>query len=67
MLLQVEMKAIYGALRSEWPIALELLETKRIKVEPLITHIIPLNDIQYAFQELLKPDTGWVQAVVAFE
>ena len=64
---EVEMEAIYGALRSEWPIALELLESKRIKVEPLITHIVPLLDIQNAFQELLKQDTEWVQAVVAFE
>jgi hypothetical protein len=33
----------------------------------MISNVIPLGDIQEAFQELLKPDTTWVQAVVAFE
>lgn len=33
----------------------------------MISKLIPLEDIQAAFQELLKPDTDWVQAVVAFE
>ena len=64
---EVEMKASYGALASEWPIALWLLESGRIEVEPMITHIIPLRDIQEAFQELLKPDTSWIQAVVSFD
>ena len=39
-------------------------ESKRIHVKLMI---IPLGDIQEAFQELLKPDTTWVQAVAAFE
>ena len=63
---EVEMKAVYGTLRSEWPIALGLLADKKIQTDPLITHVIPLEDIQSAFQEILKPDTEWVQAVVAF-
>ena len=64
---EVEMKATYGTLPSEWPLALWLLESKKVDVEPLITNIIPLEDIQEAFQELLKPDTSWIQTVVSFE
>ncbi len=44
-------------------IAMWLLESKKIQVKPMISNVIPLGDIQ----ELLKPDTTWVQAVVAFE
>lgn len=64
---EIEMKTSYGALLHEWPIAMWLLESKRIHVKPMISNIIPLVDIQEAFQELLKPDTTWVQAVVTFE
>ena len=64
---EIEMKTSYGALFHEWPIAMWLLESKKIQVEPIISNVIPLEDIQKAFQELLKPDTTWVQAVVAFE
>jgi len=44
-----------------------LLERRKIQVQPLISKVIPLDDIQIAFQELLRPETEWVQAVVAFE
>ena len=64
---QVLMQAVYGALPSEWVIGLELLAQKKIDADSLITHEIPLKDIQPAFQELLKPETDWMQAVVAFE
>ena len=64
---EIEMKTSYGALLHEWPIAMWLLESKKIHVEPMISNIIPLGDIQEAFQELLKPDTTWIQAVVAFD
>jgi 2-desacetyl-2-hydroxyethyl bacteriochlorophyllide A dehydrogenase len=64
---EVEMKAVYGALADEWPIASKLLESRRISVKPLISKIVSLGEIQEAFQELLKPNTGWVQVVVAFE
>ena len=64
---EVEMKATYGALPSEWPLALWLLESKKVDVGPMITHMIPLEDIQGASHELLKPDTSWIQTVVSFE
>ena len=64
---EIEMKTAYGTLRHEWPIAMWLLESKKIQVKPMISSVIPLRDIQKAFQELLKPDTTWGQVVVAFE
>jgi len=64
---EIEMKTSYGTLTHEWPIAVWLLESKKVQVKPMISEVIPLKDIQKAFQELLKPDTPWVQVVVGFE
>lgn len=64
---EVEIKAVYGTRAGEWPMAMALLERRKVQVQPLLSKVIPLEDIQAAFQELLKPDTNWVQAVVAFE
>jgi (R,R)-butanediol dehydrogenase/meso-butanediol dehydrogenase/diacetyl reductase len=64
---EIEMKASYGALPGDWPIALELIESGNVILKPMISEIIPLEDIQSAFQQLLKPDVKWVQVVVAFE
>lgn len=64
---EVEIRAVYGSRAGEWPVAMGLLERRKIQVQPLISKVIPLDDIQAAFQELLRPYTEWVQAVVAFE
>ncbi len=64
---EVEMKASYGTLAGEWYIAMKLLEKKKINVKPIISNLAPLEDIQDVFQELLKPETPWIQAVVTFE
>jgi threonine dehydrogenase-like Zn-dependent dehydrogenase len=61
---EVEMKACYGNLNSEWLISLGLMDGKKIQTKPLITKIIGLAEIQGAFQQLLKPDTNQVQVVV---
>jgi threonine dehydrogenase-like Zn-dependent dehydrogenase len=61
---EVEMKACYGSLNSEWLISIALMDEKKIQTKPLITKIIDLSEIQEAFQELLKPDTDEVQIVV---
>jgi len=61
---EVEVKACYGNLNSEWPISIALLNEKKIQTKPMITNIIGLAEIQRAFQELLKPDTDQVQVVV---
>jgi (R,R)-butanediol dehydrogenase/meso-butanediol dehydrogenase/diacetyl reductase len=64
---EVEIRTSYGILAGEWPMAMSLLERRKIQVQPVISKLIPLEDIQAAFQELLRPDTDWVQAIVAFE
>lgn len=64
---EIEMKTSYGTLPHEWLIAVWLLESKKVQVKPMISEVIPLRDIQKAFQELLKPETSWVQVVVGFE
>jgi threonine dehydrogenase-like Zn-dependent dehydrogenase len=61
---EVEVKACYGNLNSEWLISIALLNEKKIQTKPMITNIIGLAEIQWAFQELLKPDTNQVQVVV---
>ncbi len=61
---EVEIKACYGTLNSEWLISIALLEEKKIQTKPMITRIIGLKEIQEVFQELLKPDTSQVQVVV---
>jgi (R,R)-butanediol dehydrogenase/meso-butanediol dehydrogenase/diacetyl reductase len=64
---EVEIKTSYGTLAGEWPMAMGLLERGKVQVQPMISKLIALDDIQTAFQELLRPDTNWIQAVVAFE
>jgi threonine dehydrogenase-like Zn-dependent dehydrogenase len=61
---EVQMKAAYGYLPSEWLPVMWLLETGQVTVSPMITSVVPLSDIQSAFQELMNPDTPWVQAVI---
>jgi (R,R)-butanediol dehydrogenase/meso-butanediol dehydrogenase/diacetyl reductase len=64
---EVEMKTSYGTLAVEWQIALKLLEKKRVQIIPIISHVAPIEDIQGIFQELLRPETPWIQAVISFE
>ena len=64
---EVEVKTSYSQLPSEWPIAMSLLERKKVEAQSLISKVAPLDDIQEVFQELLKPTTSWIQAVIAFE
>jgi threonine dehydrogenase-like Zn-dependent dehydrogenase len=64
---EVEIKTSYGTLAGEWPMAMGLLEHRKVHMHPMISKLIPLEDIQAAFQELLRPNTDWIQAVVTFE
>jgi 2-desacetyl-2-hydroxyethyl bacteriochlorophyllide A dehydrogenase len=61
---EVELKACYSHLNSDWPIGLSLLQEKKIRTRPMISKVVPLRDIQEAFQELLRPDTDLVQVIV---
>ena len=61
---EVELKACYASLNSEWLISLALMQQKKIKTAPMISKIIGLSEIQGAFQELLKPENDLIQVVV---
>lgn len=61
---EVELKACYGALNSEWLVSLELMKRKKIRTAPMISKIISLSEIQQGFQELLDPMNRLVQVVV---
>lgn len=61
---EVEVKACYGYLNSEWLVSLALMTEKKVQTKAMITKIIGLGEIQETFQELLKPDTSQIQVVV---
>jgi len=61
---EVEMKACYGHLNSDWAIALSLLRKRKVQTTPMISKIVGLQEIQAAFQELLQPGSGVIQTIV---
>ena len=61
---EVEMKACYAHLNSEWGMALSLMAQGRIRTQPMISRVIGLDDIDSTFRELLRPETDLIQVVV---
>ena len=63
---EVDLRASFGATPDEWRIALELIRCGAVTMEPLLsqTSFIPLEAIQGAFEELIRPSTQ-LQMVVA--
>jgi threonine dehydrogenase-like Zn-dependent dehydrogenase len=61
---EVELKSCYAHLNSEWLVSMNLLKEKRVQVEPLISKVINLDQIDEAFRELLANDNELVQVVV---
>ena len=54
--------------KDEFQIALDLMESGRIILEPVITHILSLDDINRGFEAMLnKNKSGCVKAIVTFE
>ena len=56
---QVNLQASFGSTPEDWRIALDLLRSGKVTVEPLLsqTSFIPMDDIQEAFEALVKPTT----------
>lgn len=56
---EVRMQTSWGSRPQDWRIALELLRTGKITVEPLLSEssFIPLEGVQDAFESLVKPTT----------
>jgi threonine dehydrogenase-like Zn-dependent dehydrogenase len=61
---EVELKACYAHLNSEWGMALALMAQGRIRTEPMISRVIGLDGIDATFRELLRPETDLVQVAV---
>jgi threonine dehydrogenase-like Zn-dependent dehydrogenase len=52
----------------EIPAALDYIAQKQVRVEPLISREIRLDEVvMYGFKELLKPDTEAIKILVSFE
>ena len=62
---EVKLQASFGTQPEDWRVALELMRAGLVNVEPMIgeTNFLPLDDIQGAFESLMKP-SGQVQMVV---
>ena len=62
---EANMKMSFGADPEEWRLALELIRSGKVTMEPLVseTGFIPLEDIQQTFEALVKP-TDQLQVVV---
>ena len=56
---QVKLQASAGVTFVDWRIALNLIRTGKIRTEPLVSEddIVPIDDIQRAFESLAKPTT----------
>ena len=63
---EVSIQSTWGGRHEDWKIALELLRTGKIIVGPMLTSssFIPLDDIQDAFESLIKPTTQLQMVVV---
>jgi 2-desacetyl-2-hydroxyethyl bacteriochlorophyllide A dehydrogenase len=62
---EIHFHSSWGSAPGDWKIALELMSTGKIDVKPLLSEasFIPLEGIQKAFQELMKP-SNQLQMVV---
>ncbi|TFG15898.1 MAG: hypothetical protein EU535_00650 [Promethearchaeota archaeon] len=62
---QNRIQGIYGYLRNDFEFGVELVEKKLIDPDPIITKIIPLNDIvQEGFECAIDPDTKDIKILV---
>jgi 2-desacetyl-2-hydroxyethyl bacteriochlorophyllide A dehydrogenase len=62
---EVEMKAAYGTEARDWQIAVSLLERGTVRVDELRSRVVPLEEIDSIFQELLDPRTELIQVIVS--
>lgn len=60
---EVCMQCSYGSEPADWQVSLHLLASGKVQGEPIISHIVPLAEIQVAFQGLLRL-TNEIQVLV---
>ena len=56
---EVKVQASFGTLPEDWRIALDLIRSGKVSVEHMLSdaNFLPLDDIQGAFESLMKPST----------
>jgi threonine dehydrogenase-like Zn-dependent dehydrogenase len=54
----------HSRLMSSMQIGMDLLESGRLSLEPLITHRYPLEEIARAFSDLADKPPGFIKAVI---
>jgi len=56
---EVNLTTTFAADPQDWQIALELIASGKVTMEPLLSHtsFVPMDDIQAAFESLTKPST----------
>jgi len=56
---EVKFQASFGSVPEDWRVSLDLIRSGKVKMGPLLggTDLIPLDGIQSAFEELVKPST----------
>ena len=64
---EVRLQASFGTLPEDWKTSLELIAAGKVDMAPLLSesNYLPLDDIQNAFEALVKPSTQ-LQMVVTF-
>lgn len=64
---EIQLNTTFGAEPYDWKVALDLMSSGKVKLEPMLqgTDILSLEDIQDAFEALIKP-SNQVQMVVKF-
>lgn len=62
---ETEFKASWGSIPSDWHVALNMMESGKLSIAPLVSDesYVALEDIQAAFEALVKPSTQ-VQMIV---
>ena len=62
---EINLQTSFGTQPEDWRVALDLIRAGRVNVEPLLgdANFLPLNDIQGAFESLMRPSSQ-VQMIV---
>ena len=61
--------SLYGAQGYSWDFqdALKMLETGTMSLKPLITHCLPLAELEHGFEILLSPDNQSIKVVIKLD
>jgi len=61
---EIEIRGTYGYTSNEFKQALDLIAAGNVKVKPLVTHVLPLKDIEKGFEILSKGSENVMKVVL---